>query len=112
VAACNHLLKHQLAAAAPAANQQQKRRRGLHPLSAALKMYEDVAEPVRTPDSPVLSGRDQVYPILSSKFLNPLTAANAARQYNETVAIAGLLRSNCWIASSVGYDDAVFDESR
>jgi hypothetical protein len=62
-------------------------------------------------DSPVLSGRDQAYPIPSSKFLNPLTAANAARQYDETVAIAGLLRRNCWIADSVGYDDAVFDES-
>jgi hypothetical protein len=45
VAACNHLLKRQLAAAAPAANQQQKRPRGLHRLSAPCKMYKDVAEP-------------------------------------------------------------------
>ena len=45
----------------------------------------------RTPDSPVLSGRDQASPIPSSKFLNSLTAADAAQQYNETVAIAGSL---------------------
>ncbi|MGA8656383.1 MAG: hypothetical protein WB586_09555, partial [Chthoniobacterales bacterium] len=45
----------------------------------------------RTPDSPVLSGRDQASPIPSSRFLNSLTAADAARQYNETVAIAGSL---------------------
>jgi hypothetical protein len=69
-------------------NQQQKRPRWLHPSSTPRRMYAlDVAEP----PAPLilLFYQVEIRLIQILIIVIPLTAAHAARQYHETVAIAG-----------------------